>query len=62
MVRHGYTCKYGKDAQSDLTVARDKGIDIIAAFRNDYSSVQDFEQRNEVKLPADLAEMLTPQQ
>ena len=30
--------------------------------RNEYASVADFERRNQVKLPADLAEMLTPQQ
>ena len=49
-------------AKSDLTTAKEKGEDIITAFRYDYGSVAFFEQRNEVKLPADLAAMLTPQQ
>ena len=49
-------------AKSDLTAARDRGMDIIASFHNDYESVPDFEQENGLKLPADIAEMLTPQQ
>ena len=51
-----------KDAKSDLISARDMGADIIASFHNSYSSVADFEQRNGVKLPEDIAAMLTPQQ
>ena len=47
-------------AKSDLMMARNKGLDIIASFRNDYESVEDFEQKNNVKLPEDIAEMLTP--
>ena len=47
-------------AKSDLMIAKEKGIDIIAAFRNEYESVADFEQRNNVKLPEDIAAMLTP--
>ena len=47
-------------AKSDLIIARDKGLDIIASFRKDYESVEDFEQRNNLKLPEDVAEMLTP--
>ena len=46
-------------AKSDLTVARDKGMDIITAFRTDYESIADFERRNGVNLPEDIAEMLT---
>ena len=48
-------------ARTDLTTARDKGSDIIAAFRNDYKNVEAYEQRNRVKLPEDIAAMLTPQ-
>ena len=44
-------------AKSDLTLARDKGINIITAFRNDYTSVEDFEGRNGVQLPKDIAAM-----
>ena len=35
-----------------------KGVDIVAAFHNDYKSVADFEQKNGVKLPPDIAAML----
>ena len=45
-------------AKSDLTVARDKGINIIIAFRNDYESVENFEGRNGVQLPEDIIAML----
>ena len=37
------------------------GVDISGAFRNDYGSVQDFEERNGVQLPADIVAMLTSQ-
>ena len=46
-------------ARSDLTTAKERGVDIIAAFHNDYESVADFEQRKDIKLPPDLAAMLT---
>ena len=46
-------------AESDLIVARDLGIDIIAAFHNTYGSVEAYERRNRVKLPTDIAAMLT---
>jgi hypothetical protein len=36
------------------------GVDIIALFHNLYSSVADFESRHGVKLPEDMAGMLTP--
>ena len=46
-------------AKADLTVARDKKIDIIASFHNDYESVHDFEKENSVQLPEDIKAMLT---
>ena len=49
-------------AVEDLTTARDMGADIIALFRYSYANVAHFEQINQVKLPADIAAMLTPQQ
>lgn len=45
-------------AQSDLTIARDKGVDIVGWFHHDYDSVADFERRNGTALPPDIAEML----
>ena len=50
-----------EQAKSDLMTARNMGINIIAAFRNDYGSVEGFEQITGVQLPADIAAMLTPQ-
>ena len=47
-------------AKSDLTTAKNMGIDIIAAFRDQYRSIADFEQRFNVRLPEDIATMLTP--
>ena len=49
-------------AKSDLTAAGEMGADIITSFHNDYANLPDFEQRNGVKLPPDIAAMLTPQQ
>ena len=48
-------------AKLDLTVAVAMGIDIIHEFNRDYANVLDFERSNKVKLPADIATMLTPQ-
>ena len=46
-------------AKEDLTFAKDRGVDIIASFQNAYENVADFEQKNGVQVPADIAEMLT---
>ena len=51
----------GDGARSDLITAKEKGLDVIAAFRWEYGSVEDFEDRNGY-LPEDIAEMLTPTQ
>ena len=48
-------------AESDLIAAKEMGLDIIAAFHNDYESVPDFEERNGVQLPEAIVRMLTPQ-
>ena len=45
-------------AESDLIIARDMGIDIIAAFHNTYESVEAYQRANRVKLPEDIATML----
>ena len=49
-------------ATLDLTIARNKGVNIITLFQNSYSSVADFEQKQGVKLPTDIAAMLMPPQ
>ena len=59
MVRYGYICENGKKPKTDLTTARKKGADVIAAFRNGYKNVEAFEQRYRVKLPEDIALLLT---
>ena len=45
-------------ARADLTFARDNGADVIASFHNDYESIEDFEAKNGVELPEDIALML----
>ena len=52
--------KEWEKARVDLTTTRNMGTNIIVLFRNSSTSVASFEQRNGVKLPEDLAEMLTP--
>ena len=46
------------NAKADFTVAKNIDIDILASFRKEYESVADFEQRNGITLPPDIAEML----
>lgn len=45
-------------ARVNLTTALEMGIDIVASFRNEYESVADFEQKNGIRCPDDIAEML----
>ncbi|MCY3788702.1 MAG: tetratricopeptide repeat protein [Gemmatimonadetes bacterium] len=47
-------------AKSDLTFAKSIGMDIITAFRNIYGTVDEFEKKNGIKLPKDIAAMLRP--
>ena len=46
-------------AKVDLTTAKGLGMDIIAAFHNSYRDVETFERRENFRLPADLALLLT---
>ena len=50
--------KEWEKAKVDLTTAKDMGFDIIAFFQNDYESVEDFEAKNGVKIPEDIAALL----
>ena len=45
-------------AKADLTIAKDKDVDIVAAFHNLYRDVATFERRNSVRLPQDIVAML----
>jgi hypothetical protein len=37
------------------------GVDIIAEFRRNYGSVEDFERKSGVRLPEDIAALLIQQ-
>ena len=50
--------KEWKRAKVDLMTAKNKGADIVDLFRNDYESVEDFEAKNEVKVPEGIAALL----
>ncbi|MDE0634614.1 MAG: tetratricopeptide repeat protein [Candidatus Poribacteria bacterium] len=45
--------------KADLITAQKMGMDIIASFRNEYKNVEAFEKRYSVKLPEDIALLLT---
>lgn len=48
-------------AKSDLTDARDMQENIIIEnFGKDYKSIADFEQEHDIKIPEDIAAMLSP--
>ena len=47
-----------ESAKFDLIFARNLRVSIITEFRKIYESVADFEQRNDVQLPEDIAVML----
>ena len=49
-----------QETRLDLKVAKNKGMDIIAVFRDNYKNVEEFERRYGVKLPEDIVAMLTP--
>ena len=45
-------------ARSDLTDAKNVGVDIVEAFHNTYRDISTFERKNDVKMPKDIVEML----
>ncbi len=53
--------KRWKEARDDLKKSNDRGVDIIALFHNDYESVEDFEEKDDLQLPNDIAAMLRQQ-
>ena len=62
VVLFGLYLKEWDKARSDLSVARDKGAEIIALFHDIYKNAADFERKSGVNLPEDIAAMLTPLQ
>lgn len=51
--------KEWEKAREDLTIATEMGVDIIALFHRTYQSIADFQQKNDIDLPNDIAAMLT---
>ena len=47
-------------ARSDLTMAKNRGVDIAKLFSSAVENISDFEQKSDVQLPDDIKEMLTP--
>ncbi|MDE0297432.1 MAG: tetratricopeptide repeat protein [Candidatus Poribacteria bacterium] len=47
-------------AESDLAVAKNKGMDVVAVFHRRYVNIADFEQKSGVKLPEDIVTLLQP--
>ena len=52
-------CREWEKARLDLVYARDMMVDIISSFQEDYESIEVFEEKYGIQLPADIAEMLT---
>ena len=46
-------------AKADLSTAKEMGNDIAESFHNDYESVEDFEAKHGVKVPEDIASLLS---
>ena len=46
-------------AKADLTAVKNMGTDIAGLFRTDHESVAEFERRYNIRLPADIAVLLT---
>ncbi len=47
------------EARSDLLSARNMGMDIVSAFRADHGSVAAFEEKHNLKLPQDIADLVS---
>ena len=47
-----------ENARDDLIAAENTGADIVASFHDEYMNVADFEQRNDLQVPDDIAELL----
>jgi tetratricopeptide (TPR) repeat protein len=53
--------KEWESAKLDLTFARNLRVNIINIFHTMYESIEDFEQKNDIQLPEDIAAMLRRQ-
>lgn len=50
-----------KKAKADFTVATILRVDVSTLFHHFYESIQAFERKTEIQIPADIADMLAPQ-
>lgn len=48
-----------EEARSDLKVAKGMGINVVSVFHQDFEDVSDFERRNGVKVPQNIAAIFT---
>ena len=51
-----------EEAEKYLKTAKDKGVDIVNSFRNNYKSAEEFKEINGMALKENIAEMLTKKQ
>ena len=47
------------EAKSDLLSARNMGMDLVSVFRADHGSVAAFEEKHNLKLPQDIADLVS---
>lgn len=47
-----------EQAKDDIQIAKDMGIDLSRIFHNFYNNVKDFEEKNDVKVPGYIADIL----
>ncbi len=50
-----------KKAKADFTVATILHVDVSVVFRHFYENTEDFEQKTEIQIPENVADMLVPQ-
>ena len=48
-----------QEAKSDLITAKEMGRDIVSSFRREYNSVAAFEKKTDIRVPEEIAAMLT---
>ena len=46
-------------ARADFLAAEQMGVDVVSEFNQDHISVPDFERTNDLKMPKDIADMLS---
>ena len=46
------------NALRDLVAAKNRGTDLLQSFTNEYDSISDFETRNGLEVPNNIADLL----